>query len=126
VSRKVFIKPPAPTRSMLIAQMVITGLFLPFGILLTSAAEGEAGPYAAFFAVIWVIACCAIFIHALRVFLLLRRGKIEIAEVSLEDAGRLQQGFASRLRDIEALKKDGLISEDEYLKKRDEIFHEKW
>ena len=34
--------------------------------------------------------------------------------------------FESKLRKIEALKKDGLLSEEEYRQKRDEIINQKW
>jgi len=34
--------------------------------------------------------------------------------------------FETKLRKIEALKKDGLLSEQEYRRKRDEILNQKW
>lgn len=34
--------------------------------------------------------------------------------------------FESKLRKIEALKKDGLLNEEEYRRKRDEILNQKW
>jgi len=35
-------------------------------------------------------------------------------------------GFEARLRALASLKKDGLISEEEYQRKRDELMREKW
>ncbi len=35
-------------------------------------------------------------------------------------------GFEARLRGLASLKKDGLISEEEYQRKRDELMREKW
>lgn len=40
--------------------------------------------------------------------------------------GAAQAGFARRLRDLEQLRKDGLISQEEYIRKRTEIVDEKW
>ena len=51
--------------------------------------------------------------------------KIEIAEVS-GAAGVTESDFAARLRDLEDLKKEGLLSEEEYQRKRAEIMDEKW
>lgn len=34
--------------------------------------------------------------------------------------------FAERLRDLEGLRRDGLIDEEEYERKRDEILRERW
>ena len=125
MSNKVFIKPPQPTGTMLIAQMVLSALFLPFGIMITSLAEGEARPFAGFFALIWVVACSSIFIYSLKLYRLFKKGKIEVAEIGQEN-GPETGGFASRLRDLEALKEDNLINEDVYRKKREEILKEKW
>jgi hypothetical protein len=46
----------------------------------------------------------------------------EISGLAVERGG----GFAAKLRDLETLKKDGLISNDEYQKKRAEIIQETW
>lgn len=39
---------------------------------------------------------------------------------------RTREGFAERLRDLEGLRQDGLISEAEYERKREEILRERW
>jgi len=41
-------------------------------------------------------------------------------------AGEHESDFAARLRDLEELKSDCLISGDEYQKKRSEMLQEKW
>jgi hypothetical protein len=56
---------------------------------------------------------------------LIKKGPIEIAEVS-GLAGEHESDFAARLRYLEELKSDGLISGDEYQKKRSEMLQEKW
>ena len=62
MSQKVYVKPPAPTRTMLKAQMVVVSLFLPLGPVLVFVAEGEARPFVALFALIWVAGCISPFL----------------------------------------------------------------
>ena len=54
----------------------------------------------------------------------MRNGKIEVAEItgSVEEEG---SSFATNLCELDAHKKDGLISEDEYQIKRVVIMQEK-
>jgi hypothetical protein len=56
---------------------------------------------------------------------LIKKGKIEIAEIS-GVAAETESDFAARLRDLEELKKDGLLSDEEYGRKRAEIMQGKW
>jgi hypothetical protein len=98
---------------------------LPVGIAFTFVAEDEARPFVIVFALIWVTMCIAMIVHAVKVLRLIKTGKIEIAEIE-GAVGETSDDFASRLRDLEALKNDGLISDAEYRKKRDEIVQEKW
>ena len=95
-----------------------------FGLLLFSVADRGVIPFVAIFILIWEAGCVAILINAVRALKLIRKGKIEVAEISglTEEEG---SSFATKLRELEALKKDGLISEDEYQKKRAEIMQEK-
>jgi hypothetical protein len=51
---------------------------------------------------------------------------IDIETESGLQAGETKRDPIQRLRDLEALKKDGLISEEEYRRKREEIMKEKW
>jgi hypothetical protein len=125
MSQKVYIKPPPPTRTMLIAQMVVVSLFLPLGPVFVFVAEGEARPFVALFALIWVAACSAILLYSAKTLKLVKTGKIEIAEVGDGDPAR-DSAFAQRLRDLDALKKEGLVSEAEYQTKREQILQDKW
>ena len=123
--QKVYIKPPAPTRTMVKAQMVVVSLFLPLGPVFVFVAEGEARPFVALFALIWVAGCIAILLFSAKTLKLVKSGKIEIAE--LGDGDQPQDGaFAQRLRDLEALKKEGLVSGAEYQKKREQILRDQW
>ena len=125
MARKVYLKPPPPTRTLLWAQLILGVLFLPLGLVLVSLSEGEARPFAAIFGVIWAVGCIAIIVSSIKALKLVKQGKIEVAELGDTD-GETESGFAARLRDLEALRKDGLISETEYQRKRAEIMQEKW
>lgn len=126
--RKVYVKPPAPTRTMFVALIVVAALFMVFGVGLFFAVReelGEAMPFVGFFFVIWTVVCIAIIVHAVKALRLIKKGKFEIAEIDTT-AGEVESDFAERLRSLEGLKNDGLISEEEYGKKRAEIMKEQW
>ena len=53
----------------------------------------------------------------------------EVIEVESSDGSEEKApavDFEAKLRKLEALKKDGLITEDEYRQKRDDVMKEKW
>lgn len=125
MQRKVYLKPPAPTRTILWAQIIILLLFLPLGGIMVYLSDGDARPYAALFAVIWTVAVISMLVFSVRSLRLVKKGDIEIAAIDAATEGT-ESEFAVRLRDLEALKKDGLISDWEYQSKRDEIMKEKW
>lgn len=119
---KIYIKPPRPTRVIVIAQIVIGALFLPLGILFVVISEGEARIAAAIFSVIWSAICIAMIIYGINILGLIKQGKFQIAEVEKEKT----EDFAEELRELEKMKKEGLISDDEYKVKRDEVMKKKW
>ena len=127
MSRKIYVNPqPEVTRPLLIAQVILGIFFLLFGMMFIFIADDEARPFVAVFLLIWVTACIAIIMHAVKLLRLMKKiGKIEVAEIegAVEDASG---DFAERLRALEALKNDGLISDDEYREKRAEIMQTKW
>ncbi len=128
MSRKVYVKPPPTAKTMFVAQIVIGTLFIVFGIGLFIAIYnelGEALPFVALFFLIWTAVCSVIIAQAVKTLRLINKGKIEIAEFD-NSAGWEEGSFAAKLRDLEALKKDGLISDEEYQKKRAEIMQGKW
>ena len=122
MTQKVYAKPP---RTIFVAQIVIIPLFMIFGLVLFSLADREVMPFVAIFLLVFESVCIALLVNAVKVLKLIRSGKIEVAEISglaVEEGG----GFAIKLRDLESLKKDGLISDDEYREKRAKIMQEKW
>ncbi len=125
MSRKVYVKPLPVVRTQFVALIVISVLFLLFGLVFVFMAEGEARSFVAIFALIWSAGCIALIIHAVKALRLIKKGKIEIAEIT-GMAGETESDFAARLRDLEELKKDDLISDEEYRRKRAEIMQGKW
>jgi hypothetical protein len=85
---------------------------LPFGLVFLFISEGVARPYVAIFSLIWAVACIAIIVAGVKALRLAKLGKMEIAEITATN-GEIESDFAARLRDLEALKKDGLISDNE-------------
>jgi hypothetical protein len=119
MSGKLYVKPP---KGVLIAQIIIVPLFMLFGLSFIFLANGEAAIFAAIFVFIWEAACIAILANAVK---LLRQGKMEVAEFG-EAEDIKEEDFSRKLRDIESLKADGLLSDDEYRRKREEILNKKW
>lgn len=122
MTQKVYAK---PLKTIFVAQLVIIPLFMLVGLLFLTVAEGEARVFAAIFVVIWETACIAILVNAVKTLKRIRNGMIEVAEIS-GPAAEEGAGFATKLRALDALKKEGLISDDEYQKKRAETMQEKW
>ncbi len=123
--RKVYVKPPPIVRTQFVVLIVICVLFLLFGMVFVIMAEGEARPFVAIFALIWSAGCIALIVHFVKALRLIKKGKIEIAEIT-GMVGETESDFAAKLRDLEELKKDSLISDEEYRRKRAEIMQGKW
>ncbi len=117
-----------PSKTSAIALLVIAPLFLVFGVALCGTADGEARPYAMIFLVIWVAACGSMIIYGLSV--LFSKRPPALTEIDIEDmeSDRPASGidFESKLKKLESLRKEGLISGEEYRTKRSEIMREKW
>ena len=119
---KVYAKTP---KGIFVAQIIVVPLFMIFGFWLFIIADEEVRGGVAIFIVIWEAICIAILANALKLLKRIKNGKIEVAEIS-GMTGEDENNFASKLRDLDGLKNDKLISEDEYRKKRYEILRKKW
>ncbi len=118
-----------PSKASAIVLLVMAPLFLVFGVVLCGAAEGEARPYVMMFLVIWVAACGSMIVYAL--WILLSKRPPAVTEIDIEGTesdGPAGSGidFDSKLRKLASLRRDGLISDEEYRAKRSEIMQEKW
>jgi hypothetical protein len=120
---------PRPTKASGIAMIVMGIVFLAFSALPFSAAEGEARPYAMIFGAVWVLMCVGFIAYGAYI---LASAKPSMGIVYDIEGGAPTGGsnpgndFDARLRKLEKLKQDRLISEDEYRQKREEIVKDPW
>lgn len=119
---KIYVKAP---KTIVVAQIIIIPLFMILGILPFFVVDKEIMIFLTIFIVIWEAACIAILINAIKILKRIKNGKIEVVEIS-GLTGKDENKFAAKLRDLEALKADGLISDDEYQEKREEMLKTKW
>lgn len=133
MKRKAHLAPGKLTVAQARVGIVVGVLFLLFGVTLAvivglEASASELGlliAQIAFF-IVWIAGCVAIIVFYAR----LLRGRHSpeqsaLLEVHLED-GASSTDFETRLRQLERLRRDGLISEDEYQGKRAQIMQERW
>lgn len=125
MSQKMQIK---PTKPMLVMGLIVAVAMLAFGVFFFNAvlsdSGGEPGP-AIGFGVLWFLVLgVIIFYYAF--FLKSRKGVVEIETEAAPTKTDAAPDFDARLRKLEGLKKDGLVTEDEYRVKRAEILGEKW
>ena len=113
MTKKVYIK---PSKTIFVTHLVIIPLFMIFGIALFTCVDKEVMPYVAIFFLIWEAVCIALLVNAVKALKRMRNGKIEVVEIS-GLAGE-EGSFATKLRELDALLKDGLITEEEYQTKR--------
>ncbi|MFB3819448.1 MAG: SHOCT domain-containing protein [Candidatus Methylomirabilales bacterium] len=119
----------APSKAAAAALVVIGLLFLGLGVVLVSLGDTDDREVLLvrwLFALIWTAACLGMVAYGLSV--LLRRTPPVGVTVSIEGSagGEPPSDFEGRLRRLAALRKDGLISREEYDAKRAEILGERW
>lgn len=129
MKQKAYVKPSKP--ALIIGIIAVIG-FLIFGIfffsLLSGEPESEIGQG---FLSFWLL--IVLLIGAYFVYSLVNYNKNDAAaaggEIVISDSFNKKNNpdsFDDKLRKLEALKKDGLISEEEYQFKRKEILKDKW
>lgn len=125
---------PSPLASIV---GIAAGLvFLIFGFIFLTAAPGDAGGggFVGFFFLIWLVVCGGIVVYNIRnlaTFPAGDKGRIpltasDVVEIVPGPEAAGGNGFAARLRQLESLRKDGLVSEEEFQAKRRQIMDEKW
>jgi predicted signal transduction protein with EAL and GGDEF domain len=116
-----------PTKSALIAGMIVVAAFLLLGIIMFFVLMQEGAYIGMVFMVFWV-------------FIVLLIGGIYLYNYRNYDknfeknvAGQIiipnavkEEDFADKLRKLNDLKREGLINEAEFIKKRSEIMEQKW
>lgn len=125
---KAYIK---PTKASLIIGIIVSVFFLIFGIAFFAVLVNEGSLIGQGFMVFWTIMILIMggtFIHSLINYN--KNEKISIAEVvdlpETINKNATEIPFDEKLRKLEELKNEGLISEREYDEKRKEIFNLKW
>jgi len=135
MAQKIHVTPGGLTRTAAKAGIITAGLFLLFGmgfgfVVLSDMPDSETGLkllVGAFFC-LWVVVCITMIVMYLR--LLSKPTNFEgNSLVDLDYAKTSDTGsgdFDARLRKLEQLKRDALITETEYLGKREQILGEEW
>jgi uncharacterized membrane protein len=122
--RKIASVRPSPLASKITIVMLVIFLFL--GLFLMSDVPG-------IFTMVWVIACIGGIIYSIRNLSTYSNEQKSKLPATATDVIEIQseretatEDFETKLRKLESLKKDGLITDEEYIQKRKEIMDEKW
>ena len=133
MNKRIEVVPGKLTSFQAKAGIAVVSLFLVFGLVLGYVALREASweepdfivAIGAFFAV-WIAACVSIIVYFSRLLKVAPDASEDsLAEIRVRD-DRPGTDFETRLRRLGNLKKDGLISDEEYQSKRAYILQEKW
>ncbi len=120
-----------PTKASLVIGIIVTGFFAIFGIVFFGVLASEGSAVGMGFMVFWILIVLVMggtFIHSYINYN--KNEEIPIAEVvdlsEVATRSEVDISFDEKLRKLEQLKKEGLISEHEYAEKRKEIINQKW
>jgi hypothetical protein len=114
-----------PIRPSLVVGLIVTSAFLVFGIVfMIVLIKEQSWPGVAFIA-FWIL-IILVMIGYLAYMLATRRPVVDIETETAPPAGEAGLDFDEKLRKLELLKKDGLVSEAEYQAKRAEIMKKNW
>ncbi len=114
-----------PNRAAVVTGLVTTGAFLVFGVVFLIVLAREQSWIGVGFLVFWIF--CVLLMGGYLLHLLRsRRGVVEIEVETAPPAPDQRPDFAVRLRQLETLRQEGLVTEDEYRTKRAEILAGKW
>jgi len=129
--RKIASIRPSPLASKITIVMLV--IFLFFGLFLMSDGPGSGETSFSLFRMIWVIACIGGIIYSIRNLSTYSNEQKSKLPATATDVIEIQseretgtEDFETKLRKLESLKKNGLITEEEYKQKRKEIMDEKW
>jgi hypothetical protein len=128
IDNNTFIR-PRPTKLSGVALIIAGVIFLPFSALPFSNSGGDGESFIFIFGIIWVTICLSFIIYG--VYILVSNKPSTGIVYDLESNTTLKNpnfhdDFATRLRNLEKLKQDRLITEEEYKSKRVEIMKESW
>lgn len=114
-----------PTRPAVLLGLIASVAFLVFGsVFLFVLIKEGAGP-GIFFMIFWIF--LVLLMTGYWIYLLTsRKGVLELDTESQIPEGGAGPDFEAKLRKLELLKNDGLVTDDEYRDKRAEILKQKW
>lgn len=122
------------TKPGLIVGIIVTMAFLLFGIIFFVVLMKEGAGIGMAFVGFWifiVLLMGGIYIYNLRNYN--KNAESNVAEeivlddlISIQATGKTGDTFDDKLRKLEGLRKEGLISQEEFSKKRTEIMEQKW
>ncbi len=126
MKKKIYVKPSKPA---LVVGLIAVLLMLGFGIFFMNLLSSEGSDIGVGFMAFWIIIVLLIagsYIYGL----VSKNNKVGIGEeITMEDDADIADAssdFEARLRKLESLWKDKLITETEYRKKRAAILQEQW
>jgi phosphate/sulfate permease len=130
--KKIISVRPSPLASM--AGVVGGVIGMGIGIAFLAAVPSEPGPdgFFAVFFMVWFLVCAGMIAYSLYNLASFKKGQTAGVPLTATDVVEMEQDeeqamdFAERLRKLDALHRDGLISEEEFLAKRRQILEEKW
>jgi hypothetical protein len=133
MKRNISVAPGKMTSLQAKLGIVVISLFLVFGLALAPVALKDApsedlGFFIAIgsFWLIWNVACIGMIVFFVRLIKAAKDSPADsLAEIRIENDASTND-FEARLRSLEKLKQDGLISEEEYRFKRSQILEDKW
>lgn len=114
-----------PTRPALVTGLIVTSAFLVFGVVFLIMMARERSWIGVGFLAFWNL-IILVMIGYLVYMLATRRTAVDIETETVPPAAEPGPDFEAKLRKLESLKKDGLISEEEYRAKRAEIMKRDW
>ncbi|MCK4509853.1 MAG: SHOCT domain-containing protein [Desulfuromonadales bacterium] len=117
--------------------IVLSALFLIFGGFFCYQAvqnifsgEMSLGIVLSLFSLIWIVGCIAILVNFTRIYKACDSSPdnqfVKIESLRTSEGQETGQDFNARLRKLESLYQDGLVTEVEYNAKRSELLEEKW
>jgi hypothetical protein len=128
----------SPFRSIVGIVVAVIGLWLGFAILnITGEAQNLGGGEKALrivFGIVWFTFWVGAMIYNVLNYSSRSRARKSgteraagaVAAAPPGEGKEVTAGFETKLRGLESLRKDGLVSEEEYKQKREELMREKW
>ncbi len=116
-----------PNRPSLVMGLVVTSAFLIFGIVFMIVLAKERSWVGVGFIAFWILIILVLIGYL--VYMLATRRTVADIETETDappSAGETAPDFDAKLRKLEALKKDGLLTDEEYQAKRAEIMKKEW